>query len=213
VKIPFFPNTDDGTHCFQAAIKMALSYLLPNRELSYDFLDKVSKKKPGKWTWPTAAIFWMIGEGLTVRLVEEFDYSSFAKKGYDYLVDRYGEAVAKAQRDNSDLPEEAKLASKFRSKDIVEYRSPTIADVEKEIKKGRVVIVNLNAQGLYGLDGYSGHFVVICDVERDGVTLHDPGLPPRPSLRVKYAEFERAWAYPTSRDRNFMSIWKGGHSK
>ena len=30
VKIPFFPNTGDGTHCWQAAMRMALAVCLPD---------------------------------------------------------------------------------------------------------------------------------------------------------------------------------------
>ena len=103
MKIPFFPNTGDGTHCFQAAMRMALAVLAPEREFTYDELDLISRKLPGKWTWPTAAMLWMLDNGFGVELVENFDYSRFAAEGGDYLISRYGEEVGRAQIENSDV--------------------------------------------------------------------------------------------------------------
>ncbi len=42
--VPFFANPDD-THCFQACIKMMFAYFEPEKEFSFDYLDKLSGKK------------------------------------------------------------------------------------------------------------------------------------------------------------------------
>jgi len=67
-------------------------------------------------------------------------------------------------------------------------------------------LVNLNAAVLHGRGGYSGHFVVVCGVGDGTVTLHDPGVPPAPDLTVSEEGFISAWAYPSARDCNLMSI-------
>jgi len=206
MKIPFFPNTGDGTHCFQAALRMALGALVPERDYSYEELDRISGKRPGKWTWPTAAMVWMIEQGLEVRLIEDFDYADFAGRGGDYLIERFGEEVGRAQMENSDIEFERPIARRFAAHAPVERRPAELIDIERELDAGAAVIVNLNAAPLYGREGYSGHFVVICEVGRGEVRLHDPGLPPSPDLLVSEETFLKAWGYPTARDRNLMSI-------
>ncbi|MBN1283476.1 MAG: hypothetical protein JXA24_06880 [Proteobacteria bacterium] len=206
MKIPFFPNTGDGTRCFQAAMRMALAVLMPERTFTDEELDRISGKSPGKWTWPTAAMIWMMEHGLDVELVEEFDYAAFAARGGDYLVERYGEEVAAAQMANSDVDAERELARRFSRLCHVDQRVPGRADLKERLDRGSVVIVNINAAALNLQPGYSGHFVVICEAGGDLVTLHDPGLPPRPALAVPGARFDAAWGYPSGRDRNLMSI-------
>ena len=206
MKIPFYPNTGDGTHCFQAAMRMALAALVPEREFSYEELDRISQKLPGRWTWPTAAMNWMIEGGLEIKLIEDFDYGDFAARGGDYLIERYGEEVGRAQMEHSDVEFERGISREFAAHAPVERRPAEIRDIKAEIDRGAVVIVNLNAAPLYGREGYSGHFVVVLDVADDRVRLHDPGMPPAPDREVTLDRFISAWGYPTERDRNLMSI-------
>jgi hypothetical protein len=216
MRIPFFPNTGDGTHCFQAVLMMALAALVPDRSFTYEDLDKISGKLPGKWTWPTAALLWLIDVGLEVKLIEEFDYAAFAERGGDYLIGRFGEEVGRAQIANSDIERERVLAKRFAAIAPLEMRVPDIDDIENLLRQGSVVIVNLNSAVLEGGEGYAGHFVVVCEVDSSMVRLHDPGLPPRPNLKVTLERFDRAWGYPHPGDRNLLAIrkpsgfvWKG----
>ena len=43
-KVPFFGNTEDGTHGYQACIKMILGYFKPDIIMSYEELNKISRK-------------------------------------------------------------------------------------------------------------------------------------------------------------------------
>jgi hypothetical protein len=204
--IPFFPNTGDGTHCFQAAMRMALAVLWPERTFTYEELDHISMKLPGLWTWPTAAMLWMIEQGLELKLIEEFDYRAFAERGGAYLIERYGKEVGQSQIEHSEVEREREIARRFAAVAPIEQRSPTLDDLRAEMEEGGAVIVNINASPLYDHEGYSGHFVVLCDIAADHVILHDPGLPPHPNLRVAIDRFMRAWAYPSERDKNLLSI-------
>ncbi|MFH0799432.1 MAG: hypothetical protein V2A66_04540 [Pseudomonadota bacterium] len=206
MNIPFFPNTGDGTHCFQAALMMALAVVMRERKFTYDELDAISQKLPGKWTWPTVAMLWMIEQGLKVNLIEEFDYKAFVKRGEKYLIERFGEEVGCAQAEHSDIDREREIARLFIALAPLEYRVPELKDIKKQLKKGAVVILNVNAAALHGVEGYSGHFVVVCDVKKDSIILHDPGLPPYPALEVPLDRFDRAWGYPAERDKNLMAI-------
>ncbi len=185
---------------------MALGELMPERSFTYDELDSISRKLPGKWTWPTAAMLWMLDEGLDLLLIEEFDYAAFVDRGGDYLIERFGEEVGQAQIAQSDLVQEVEIARRFMAHAPLTYRLPTLVDLREQIDAGAVVIVNLNAALLHGREGYSGHFVVVVDVNDDTVRLHDPGLPPKPDLCVSIERFEKAWAYPTERERNLLAV-------
>lgn len=187
---------------------MALAYFNPQKKFTYDELDEISGKLPGKWTWPTKAMIWLIHQGFEVGLIEEFDYEEFVNNGEKYLNDRFGEEVGRAQAANSDVPREQEIAKEFIKLAPLKYSIPSLKDVEKLLKQNAVVIVNVNSAALYEIAGYSGHFIVICDVKKDAVVIHDPGIPPRPYVQVPIDCFMKAWGYPTKRDRNLMYIKK-----
>lgn len=204
--IPFCPNTGDGTHCFQAVLKMVLGFFQPEREYTYQELDALSKKEAGKWTWPTAAMLWLMENGFELRLIEEFDYQAFAERGSDYLIDKCGHEVAQVQMENSDIPREQKIAADFVQYAPMDHRIPTIDDIESYLKQHWAVVCNVNSALMHNQSGYSGHFVVITDVNDKEVILHDPGLPPSPAFAVTRDLFERAWAYPAPSDKNLLII-------
>jgi len=208
MNIPFHPNTGDGTHCFQAVLKMTLGAFEPDTEYSYDQLDQISQKVEGKWTWPTAAMVWLMERGYEVKLIEEFDYKQFAERGMDYLIAKCGQEVAEAQADNSLIEEERKTAAAFVERAPVDYRVPSLDDLKQLVSDGWVVICNINAALLQHQPGYTGHFVVITEVNDKEVVLHDPGLPPCPGFAAEHASFEKAWGYPAATDKNVLAIRK-----
>lgn len=207
-KIPFFANLADGTHCYQAALKMILTHWTGG-EPSFDDLDRLSGKREGKWTWPTASLIWLMEQGFELKLIETFSFEDFAKEGKNYLVRKCGQEVADAQEQNSDLPREQELAVQFVKKGgRVDFRIPEWKDLENLFKDDYLMICNINANCLYNHPGYSGHFVVPVTMDEESVTLHDPGLPPAPFLKVSREQFEKAWAYPTPDDKNILGIRK-----
>lgn len=206
MNIPFFPNTGDGTHCFQAALKMALKFFEPDRDFTYAELDRLSGKLMDKWTWPTAAMLWLMENGYEVRLIEEFDYHAFALRGADYLIEKCGQEVGQAQIANSDIEREQKIAAKFAAYAPLDHRIPLIDDISRYMADNWVVICNVNSALLHNLPGYSGHFVVIVEVTGDEVVINDPGLPPQERFAVSRTDFEKAWAYPGVGDKNLLAI-------
>ena len=206
-KIPFFANLPDGTHCYQAALKMVLGYFT-EREWSFEELDALSQKLEGKWTWPTASLLWLLDHGYEVKLIEEFSYEAFAKRGKEYLIEKCGKEVADAQEANSDLAREQKLSAQFVQRAPVSYQVPDWNDLKKLFADNYIIICNINACQLHGRPGYSGHFVVIEDVKNNFIALHDPGLPPAPSITIAKKIFEKAWGYPSRHEKNILAIRK-----
>lgn len=204
--IPFFSNTPDGTHCFQAALRIIFAHFWPHREFTHEELDIITAKLPGKWTWPTAGMIWMMEQGFELQLIEDFDYKAFARRGEKYIFERCGPEVGAAQIENSVISREIKFARKFAEMAPLESRIPSFDDIKKFLDQGFLLICNINAAALYNQPGYSGHFVVVFDSDNDSVTIHDPGLPARASLKVMHDQFERAWAYPADRDKNLLAV-------
>lgn len=185
---------------------MIFGFFKPQLNLSFDELDRISAKVPGKWTWPTAAMLWMIDHGFELRLVEDFDYEEFAKRGAEYIIDKCGKEVGEAQINNSLVERERDYARRFAKLNLVERRVPNFDDISRLLRDGYLLICNINAAVLVGNKGYSGHFVVIYECGDEIIRIHDPGLPPRPELAVPHSDFERAWAYPTENEKNLLAI-------
>lgn len=203
--IPYFANLPDGTHCYQAALKMVLFHF-SDKEWSFEELDRLSGKLPGRWTWPTQSFLWLLDHGYEVRLVELFSYEKFATEGEKYLIQELGEEVAREQEANSDLSREQTLAAQFAKKATLEKRIPSWEDLKSFMKDGYLIICNINSCKLFDREGYAGHFVVPVRLEKDHLILHDPGLPPKPSLKVERTIFEKAWGYPTESAKNLLAL-------
>lgn len=204
-KIPFFPNHPDGTHCYQAALRMVLSYFT-DKEWSMGDLVRLTGKSEGKWTWPTTSLLWLLENGFEVRLIEKFSYADFARRGKDYLIEKCGREVADAQEVNSDLERERELAARFTSKGTVEFRMPTYENLECLLKDGYLTICNINASIISKRERYSGHFVVPTGLTEEKIIFHDPGLPPIPFREATRTLFEKAWGYPTKHEKNILAV-------
>ena len=185
---------------------MVLKYFWPEKSFTMDDLDKISDKVHGKWTWPTAAMLWMIDHDFEIKLIEDFDYHEFARRGGKYIIDKCGPEVGESQIKNSDIESEKKYATRFAELNLVERRLPTFEDIKRLLSDGYLLICNINASALNQNPGYSGHFVVLYECDDQSVTLHDPGLPPQPTLKVPHDLFLKAWAYPSANEKNLMAI-------
>jgi len=206
MKVPFYPNTKDNTHCYQAVLMSILGYFLPEQKFSMKQLEKLTAKKKGKWTWPTQTLINLHEMGFDVKTKETFDYEKFVKNGGKYLIEKYGEAVGNTQIENSDMEQEIGLAKRYVSIFGNNPELPEIDELGKLLKQDYLLVINVNHYGLYGKKGYSGHFVVICDIDDKHVYLHDPGIPPQPNAKILIKNFKKAWEYPDKESRNYQAF-------
>lgn len=204
-KVPFFPNPDD-THCFQASIRMVLKYFTPNQNYDWEVLDELTGKKKDLWTWPMYAMTQLKEKGFDVVSIEDFDYNRFSREGEPYIMERFGQEVGLAQIQNSDIPYEMKNAELLLKHCKFEQRLPDLQDINMLLKNGYLLICNVNSQALNQIDGYTGHFVVVYDIDDTHLKIHDPGLPPHESRKVDYDRFIKAWAYPSEKEKNVIGI-------
>lgn len=206
--VPFYGNTPDDTHCFQAALKMILKYFQADKDYSWEELEKISAKVEGLWTWPYAGMLWLHDNGFEVKSISAMDSERFANEGYDYLVEFFGEERAEANRKHSDLEQERRLARLFVEKDIKDARIPDANDIKRYLEEGYLVKCTVNSRVFRDKEGYVGHAIIVKGYDDEGFIIHDPGLPPIENRKISYDLFEKAWAYPTERSRNLTAVRK-----
>lgn len=203
--IPFYANTPDNTHCFQAALKMVLQYFLPDKDFSWEELDKITAKQEGMWTWQMAGLLWMKDNGFDVLDYENFNYEQFIKDGEDFLLKEYGEEVGRAMINHSIVKEEIQYAQRLIKEVPIHTGEISLKDVQNVLANGYVPICLINSRKLNSKEGYVGHFVVVREVTEDSIILNDPGLPPQESRKVSKEDFERAWADPSEKEKNIFA--------
>lgn len=205
-KVPFYSNSKDGTHCYQAALKMVLEYFTPKEKYNWKKLDEFTAKKKGKWTWPTQALLNFKKLGFDAKKQSTFDYVKFIKQSGRYLIEKSGEKIGSVQIKNSDIKQEVKRAKEYVSLFGNEMKLPTLQDLKKRLKEGYLLIINVNYYPLYNKKGFSGHFVVVFKIDDRYVYLHDPGLPPKQNVRISLRNFINAWDYPDKDSRNYQAF-------
>lgn len=205
---PFYPNTEDNTHCFQAVIKMICGSYLPDQNHSWERIDKVTNKEKGKWTWPMSGYIWLAQQGLGVTSMSLFDFRAFCERGYDYFLEEFGKEIADQQQANTNMSLGQQLALAYlENKNITNIQSlPSVQDLKTRIDRDSLIVCNVNQHALNNHSGYSGHFVLLYAYDDKGFVLHDPGLPSKEARFVQYQSFEKAWAYPDVHAQNFVAV-------
>lgn len=204
--VPFFANTSDDTHCYQAALKMVLKYFQPKKEYSFAELDKLTAKVEGLWTWPTQGLLYLHTMGFNIVHISDFSIKEFVKHGGTYLIRRYGNEVGKAQIAHSDIPQEQRIYAQYYKLGLHQEKLPTLKEIKKLIDNDYLVICNVNSKMLNQKSGYVGHFVVIFAYNDQELLLHDPGMPPQQNRHVSYSDFLKAWEYPDARSKNILAF-------
>lgn len=204
--IPFYTNTQDNTHCFQAGLRMVLKHFLPDREFSWGELEEMTAKKEGLWTWQLQGILNLKAMGFEVVDIDAFDYRAFIERGGDYLIENYGEEVGQSQIEHSDIAQEQVLAKRYIPLDVHQQRTPDFTDLESYLKDGYLVTCNVNSHALYDEPGYAGHFVVVYGYENGIVHFHDPGLPPHPNSQMTTEQFRKGWENGYEHAKNMVAI-------
>lgn len=204
IGVPFFPNPDD-THCYQCCLKMVLNYFYPNREYSWNDLDKLTGKRSWKWTWSLLGMIQMQKQGFDVRYWDPFDYQKFADKGEMYLIERYGLKDASILIFHSDIPYERKVAATYAPY-INQTQPPDFSHIKSLLREGFLLVCGINLNALNEKPGYAGHFVLVYGFEGQMVHLHDPGPPAAAGRTVPQFIFDKAWSYPTVNDRSILAF-------
>ena len=192
-EIPYFKQSDN-TQCFQACLKMVLKYFFPEKDFTFEELDKISHKLKDKWTWFCAALPEIKKMNLKIKQYSTFDYNIFVKKGVDYIRETYDEEAAETIIEMSDIDYEIENTKKYLKEQIFEFKESSFEDVEKWFKENYVIILLINAKIINNLPGYGGHFVVLTGFDKDNVFVHDPSIKHgSPNRKAEKDLFVKAW--------------------
>lgn len=205
-KVPFYSNLPDNTHCYQAGLKMVLKYFEPENEYSWEELEKLTGKVEGLWTWPQQTSIWLSRKGYEIIDIDEYDTKLFVEEGGQYLIERYGKEVGEAQIKHSDIKHEQEVQKEYLNLNLQENRIPDFTDIENLLNKGFLIGINVNSKILADKEGYSGHFVIVYEINKDNITFHDPGLPGKEAMTISLEKFEKAWAYPDEKSKNIQAF-------
>jgi hypothetical protein len=204
--VPFYANTPDNTHCFQATFKMVVKYYMPKVDFTWQQLDKVTAKQKDLWTWPMTGLNWLTKQGFDVLSIEDFDYAAFIAALKGYLIEKNGTDVAKEQVSHSNIPAEVMNAKQFLKTADIHNRLPTMEEMTMLLHDSYLLIANVNSKALNDRSGYTGHFIVVIGVDKDGFIVHDPGLPAQAGRHIQFEHFQKAWAYPNVRAKNLVAV-------
>lgn len=185
---------------------MIAKYFDPDFSIAMDEWSQITAFD--KATWASAGLLWFKAQGYDVVHISLFDYPRFIEKGSDYLIELAGPEVAQWQIAHSNVPAEQMRAQDLIDAGIVEQREPTMIDIKRYLDNGYLLRPLVNARKLTGKAGYIGHAVVAYGYDDYGVHLHDPGLPPAANRYVSWADFEAAWADPSTESKELDAIRK-----
>jgi len=198
-QIPFYANKKDNLHCFGACVKSALKYFFPKKNYTWKEIDKITQKGLGLSCWPMAGLVYFAKHGIEVKVIDPFSYQKFAKKGLNFLKKILGE-----KEFNKDFNADKKifLQAEKSVKELVKNpkikvikKIATFKDIKKAFKNYDVVMVGVNAKMLYNHKGTTNHIVIILEIQKNNIILHDSGLPPHRAVKISLKNFKKAFLY------------------
>lgn len=205
--VPFFANPDE-THCFQACLKMILKYYFPEKDYSWEELDKITQKIPKKATWSEAGYLYLAENNFDVVYIRQIDIKRFLQQGLKYLQEEYGKEVREYIKKYGDIKQGVEIFKTFANHPQIkcENRIPKKGDVKYYLSKSYLIICLVNWKMLYHKKGYGGHFVLVFGFDGKKIYFHDPGLPGIKNWVVNVGEFLKALYSPSPKNAELTAI-------
>ncbi len=204
----FIRNLSDELHCHQACILMVLRQLQPEKNWTFEIIDEMTGFVSGKMTWPMKSYLALCEIGVDVRVIEPFDYRTFVREPFEYLVREAGADSAKYIAENSDLDVAVTDAQRLleSTRISLEHRLPEVSDLSALLSKGYYEIAHVNQRMLQGDEGYIGHSLLVYGLTEKAVIGHNPGPPATEASTIPIELFVRAWSSPSDAARSLLAI-------
>jgi hypothetical protein len=194
IDIPYYRQTSSG-NCMQTQIKMALKYYFPEKDFSFEELDILTGRTPGKWTWTSQLLPVLLDNGLDAYYYSASSYEGIKEGGKEYILEYYGE------EDGNIMIRHTNFESLYESIEKLEENRKFInerldfSEIEKEFKKGHVIILVIDRNVLFNNNGpYAGHGITITKINETHVSIHDSGG--TPNLLITKEQLIKAWNAP-----------------
>jgi len=171
IKLPFYHNP--GRHCGQAVMKIALKAIMPEKDFSYEELDKITMHDPKEWTSPPqlALGFIKLGVNFEYYIKPGFEKVSIPNYARDYAAKNFkGNYMNTLFKRVNFKPLEESVALISGDKRVIEREQDlTIKDLEKVIDNENIPICWVN-YSLFIHDkepNLSGHFLIMTGYDKD----------------------------------------------
>ncbi|MCB9988222.1 MAG: peptidase C39 family protein [Rhodospirillales bacterium] len=175
---PFYPNPDD-THCQQCCLRMGYEYFYPEKQWTWDELDTLSGKIPGKYAWYMRLYIATAARGYDVVVYDIVDYPEFIKDAETYLKANYGADRAADILKNSVMDVVVEDARELLQTNgiTIHQKSYTFDDLKGLLDKGHVLLTMVDEAVLAGIEGRAiSHSILIHGYDDDGFIAHNPGV-------------------------------------
>jgi len=190
----------DDVHCMECCLRSIIDHFENKPEMTWQDIDRLCKKEPGKWSWPYFANYSMLERGYDVISMADGDPRDIVEIGMrQYLINVQGKQAAEISIKNSvpmqEIEDGVRLFvnhSGFRHVKKI----PTLEDINDLLEQGFLIKSMVNVRVLNNIEGYAGHGVLIYDMDDQYVYMHDPGLPSMPERKVTYEDYIRAATSP-----------------
>ncbi len=189
--VPFYANPDE-THCVQATLKMVLKYFL-DKDFSFEELDALSRKSPGKGTWLFPALINIEKMGVQIKNIEPFDYQKYFEQGDAYVTNAYPPLQARYYIEESNLSDVKDAIPLFLKTIRSEMREASMRDIEKLLEEEWLVTCEVNANCLQEEKGFEGHMVLVVGFDDKNFYLNDSDES-RNRKEVPKEKFEKCWS-------------------
>jgi hypothetical protein len=201
-------NAQDGMSCLLACIQMAMRTHNGGQVYSFDHINKVMNRKPGKYSWEYGILSDLAQNGYYIEIYNLFDVAAFVEKGADYLIQFYGPVNGQDQIIHSDLPQVVEDARTYLKMSSItrHLKVPRADDLKEAIDRGYYAIVAINSQMLQGRDGIDSHVVFVYGYSSRGIIYHNPGFPSTCASEMPWSVLERVWNRPTEETREMYII-------
>lgn len=207
----FIGNSADGNHCGPAVWRMVLETYFPERVWTFDEIDKIIRKEPGKYTWAQTFMPAMLETGVRIRAISTWDDRQFIERDWDYVRERSGAASARAQEEHAqDLGFVKSAMQAFINNPDVqrEQRPATWGDLEAALAEGAYAACAINSRPLNGRDGVNMHSVLVYGLSGDEVRFQDPG-PLNAGTRAATRDlFAAAWGWNGPGVQNLTAFYR-----
>jgi hypothetical protein len=198
-QIPFYANKKDNLHCFGACVKSALKYFFPKKNYTWKEINEITQKRPGFTPWSMAGLVYFAKHGIEIKIIDPFSYQKFANDGLNFLKKILGE---KEFTKDFNADKKIFLQAEKSVKELVKNpkikvikKIATFKDIKKAFKNYDVVMVGVNAKMLYNQKGTTNHIVIILEIQKNNIILHDSGLPPHRAVKISLKNFKKAFLY------------------
>lgn len=181
--IQFYPNTNNDARCVQAVMRMVLAHNKIYR--SYSYLDELTGRRGKQFTWDMQAVIGMAKLGFKSHIIDSTDYEKLAGKDWkQYLRESW-----ETEEEYAWQASKTRLMARHRDAGIIlDLQERGMVTHEKQEATATDANWLLN-KGWYVMAATDRHVVLLTDMDHLKVVFHNPGLPPKPSVRMKRKDF------------------------